>query len=430
MMRGSIMARFGSSGDTNSVAVTTEAPTLTNREPTTDRPGNPKTAGSTTATTDPAVTSAADSGDPAPAATGHPTPANHTPSTGDALPTGEATPAGHAPPAGDAPPSGDATIVLPAHVGPGPEPSLPAHRHGRRWLRAVLAALIVLAFGAASTGLAWQQSQLAHLRSDVAALRAAQAEQVTALQSSLSAQRQQISALSGQLAAARSALQNTQNQLKSDEERLNIATAQLPPDLTELAARVTPSVVLVSCVSGTTTTSGTAFALALPQASGSQTTLVTAEHVVDGCTDPNSGVLSITAGNRSASAAVRAYDAENDVALLDTSLRIPPLQPASNGPVVGEFVMAVGNALGIVVNNVTSGIISQVYPTYFLDTAPISNGNSGGPVVDRSGNVLGIVDWGYASGTEAPLVENLNASLRLSVLCQKLLTGAVCRSLH
>lgn len=305
------------------------------------------------------------------------------------------------------------------------------HRHGSRWMRAALAVLIVLAFGASGAAFAWQTSQLRKTNAALDRLRHDQAQQIAALESSLDAQHRQLVTLSGQLAAARSALQTTQNQLKEDEQRLNIATSQLPPDLTSLAARVTPSVVLLTCTTGTTTTSGTAFALALPPATGFATTLITAEHVVDGCTDPAAGgIVSITAGSRSASATIRAADTEDDVAILDTTLRIPPLQPASDPPVVGEFVMAVGNALGVVVNNVTTGIVSQVYRDYFLDTAPISNGNSGGPVVDRSGDVLGIVDWGYAPGAEAPLVENLNASLRLSVLCHQLLSGRACASLH
>jgi len=206
-------------------------------------------------------------------------------------------------------------------------------------------------------------------------------------------------------------------------------TRQLPPDLVALATQVSPSVVLITCTTATGGDTGTGFAIALPAASGYVTTVITAEHVIDACTDPASGAfISLARGSKTLQVHLRAYDPGEDVAVLDTTATLPKLKPAA-APVVGEFLMAVGNPLGVS-DNVTSGNVSQVYSTYFLDSAPISNGSSGGPVVDRSGNVVGIVDAGAVADANSPVVQNLNVALRLSRLCVNLLGGSSCSALH
>ena len=73
---------------------------------------------------------------------------------------------------------------------------------------------------------------------------------------------------------------------------------------------------------------------------------------------------------------------------------------------VGQFVVAIGTALGEFRNSVTTGVVSGIgrqiqagdqFQGYVeqLDnviqtSAPINPGNSGGPLVDSSGNVIGI----------------------------------------
>lgn len=294
--------------------------------------------------------------------------------------------------------------------------------------------LLILALAAAGTGLVMQRSQLRATRADLAGLRASQASSAAALTKSLTAVQQRLSTLSGQLATTTSRLTSqldaAQNRLKADEQQLNVTTQKLPPDLTQLAATVSPSVVLVTCVSGTTVDTGTAFALDLPPARGFTTALVTAAHVVSGCMDPAADpVLTLSSGSQVWDATIRGADTDNDVAILDTTAKLPTLSPASSAPVVGEFLMAVGNPLGVV-NNVTSGNVSQVYDSYVLDTAPISNGNSGGPVVDKDGKVAGIVQGAATPNDNQPVVENLNVSLRLSRLCASVVQGAICSQLH
>ena len=61
---------------------------------------------------------------------------------------------------------------------------------------------------------------------------------------------------------------------------------------------------------------------------------------------------------------------------------------------VGEEVIAVGSALGVLSNTVTRGIVSAVRKagsvTLIQTDAAINPGNSGGPLVNRAGQVIGI----------------------------------------
>jgi S1-C subfamily serine protease len=68
---------------------------------------------------------------------------------------------------------------------------------------------------------------------------------------------------------------------------------------------------------------------------------------------------------------------------------------------VGEEVIAVGSALGVLSNTVTRGIVSairDVGAVRLLQTdAAINPGNSGGPLVDRTGLVIGVNSMAIAS---------------------------------
>jgi S1-C subfamily serine protease len=343
---------------------------------------------------------------------------------------------------------------------PPPSPQLPEQAptssprsvRSARWLLALTAVLALAVVGAGVFG--WSQAhRLASTRDQLATLRASAASeqaQVSALATTLGAQQKSLTDLGTQLGATQTQLATTQSQLGTtqsqlqaaqsrlgtDEQQLStttkqlgITTKQLPPDLVALATQVSPSVVLITCTTGSGGDTGTGFALALPAASGYATTIITAEHVIDACTDPSTGAfVSLARGGQTLPVHLRAFARGEDVAILDTTAKLPTLKPAA-GPVVGEFLMAVGNPLGVN-DNVTSGNVSQVYSSYFLDSAPISNGSSGGPVVDRSGNVVGIVDAGAVADASTPVVQNLNIALRLSRLCTTLLSGSSCAALH
>lgn len=287
----------------------------------------------------------------------------------------------------------------------------------------VVGVVVLLALIAVVATSAWvlrdQRRQLTATRQQVAELQRVQA-----------GNRAQLAGLSAQLHTAQQQLVQQQARLKADELQLDLTAQKLPPDLVTLAARVSPSVVLITCASGTDVSFGTGFALDIPAAAGYQTAIITAEHVVDACTGPTAGPgLSLSQGQQTLPAHLRSFDATTDVAIIDTTTKVPVLEPGG-APVVGQFVMVVGNPLGLA-NNVTSGNVSQVNSNDFLHTAPTSSGNSGGPVVDRSGRVQGIVDATYSATAGSPVVENLNVALRLSALCTSLITSSSsCARLH
>ena len=241
-----------------------------------------------------------------------------------------------------------------------------------------------------------------------------------------------------QLRSTRADLGNLKSALSQQGDRLNAlesavakaaTTADVPADLTGLAAKVTPAVVTVACASADLSDTGNGFGLALPPLAGSTTQIITAEHVIDGCIDEAGGIsLAVIAGTQVVNAFIQGFDRDDDLAILGTSARLPVLHP-SGDPVVGEFLMAVGHPPGKLNRSVTAGTISAVYDTTFVHTAAISNGNSGSPVVDRAGKVVGIVVAGAAPQAN-PAIESLNISLRLSTLCAHLLTGSACAALH
>jgi S1-C subfamily serine protease len=330
-------------------------------------------------------------------------------------------------------------------------PNVPPSRRSARWVIVAAVALVLLVVGAVA--FSWSQAhRLTSTRSQLGALRAsaaAEQAQVSALATTVDAQQKTLTDLGAQLGATQtqlattqsklgttqSQLQTAQTRLGSDEQQLNTTTKQLnvttralPPDLVALATQVSPSVVLITCTTGGGGDTGTGIAIALPAAAGYATTIITAEHVIDACTNPLAGAISLARGGQTLTVHLRSYDPRQDVAILDTTAKLPTLKPAA-APVVGEFLMAVGNPLGVN-DNVTSGNVSQVYSSYFLDSAPISNGSSGGPVVDRSGNVVGIVDAGAVADANTPVVQNLNIALRLSRLCPTVLSGSSCAALH
>jgi S1-C subfamily serine protease len=68
----------------------------------------------------------------------------------------------------------------------------------------------------------------------------------------------------------------------------------------------------------------------------------------------------------------------------------------------GERIMVIGNALGMLENSVTAGIVSGIrdlggYRMIQMDAA-ISPGNSGGPVVNEKGDVIGVATLKLRTG--------------------------------
>jgi S1-C subfamily serine protease len=160
------------------------------------------------------------------------------------------------------------------------------------------------------------------------------------------------------------------------------------PALEDVLARVMPAVVLVEASNAR----GSAFFVA-------PDTLLTNVHVVGG----SSSVTVRRMGGETASARVAATASQFDIAVLKVSTpntSQPTLLLGSvNDARIGQEVVAIGSALGMLQNTVTRGIVSGVRQTgdatLVQTDAAINPGNSGGPLLDRTGRVIGITTMGF-----------------------------------
>ena len=124
--------------------------------------------------------------------------------------------------------------------------------------------------------------------------------------------------------------------------------------------------------------------------------IVTNNHVVDGADELT---VSLNEGSKEYSARVIGADKTTDLALIKIDAKnLPAITIANSDNVkVGEWVLAVGNPLGLN-NTVTAGIISAKARTLgangvesFIQTdAAINQGNSGGALVNTRGELVGI----------------------------------------
>ena len=122
--------------------------------------------------------------------------------------------------------------------------------------------------------------------------------------------------------------------------------------------------------------------------------IVTNNHVVDGADE-----LTVTLNdNKEYSARIVGADATTDLALIKIDARqLPAIVIANSDDVkVGEWVLAVGNPLGLN-NTVTAGIVSakartmgQGVSSMIQTDAAINQGNSGGALVNTRGELIGI----------------------------------------
>ncbi len=132
--------------------------------------------------------------------------------------------------------------------------------------------------------------------------------------------------------------------------------------------------------------------------------ILTNKHVAES----GSTLTVLMASGKSYSATVAAEDPTNDLAILKinaTGLPVVDLGD-SNSLQVGQWVVAIGNALGQLQNTVTVGVISarerqltagdssggstEQLNNLLQTDAAINSGNSGGPLVNLAGQVVGI----------------------------------------
>ncbi len=155
--------------------------------------------------------------------------------------------------------------------------------------------------------------------------------------------------------------------------------------------------------------------------------IVTNNHVIEGA----ESITVTLADGRTFEAAIVGTDALADLAVL--KVNAPDLVKANRGDSskvrVGEWVLAVGNPLGLGIS-AKQGIVSRVAVSILVSSgqmlydlietsAAINPGNSGGPLVNMRGEVIGITSvkiavvgvegMGYAisSKTAMPIIEEL-----------------------
>jgi S1-C subfamily serine protease len=135
--------------------------------------------------------------------------------------------------------------------------------------------------------------------------------------------------------------------------------------------------------------------------------IVTNKHVIS---DPKAEYTVLTNEGEKYAATVVSYDAINDVAVLKIEGHgtFPTLTLGDSGTLqLGQSVIAIGTALGVFKNTVSTGIVSglsrsisapseknttviQELRGLIQTDAAINPGNSGGPLVDSAGFVIGI----------------------------------------
>ncbi|WP_068087643.1 Do family serine endopeptidase [Polycladidibacter stylochi] len=123
--------------------------------------------------------------------------------------------------------------------------------------------------------------------------------------------------------------------------------------------------------------------------------LVTNEHVVDGGTK----FTIVTNDGDEYDAKLVGSDKRSDLALLkvDEKKKFTYVDFASEAPMVGEWVIAVGNPFGLG-GTVTAGIVSArgrdigagLYDDFLQIDASVNRGNSGGPAFNVKGQVVGV----------------------------------------
>lgn len=150
--------------------------------------------------------------------------------------------------------------------------------------------------------------------------------------------------------------------------------------------------------------------------------IVTNHHVVEGCAR-----VTVNHAGTSHDAAVRAVDADDDLALI----KAPPgtgeaAATFSESPraSLGEAVTVAGYPLHGLLSrefNVTSGNVSALAgpgddAKRLQITAPVQQGNSGGPLLDGAGNVIGVVvsklDAVRAAKLTGDIPQNVNFAIK------------------
>jgi serine protease Do len=231
----------------------------------------------------------------------------------------------------------------------------------------------------------------------------------------------QISSLQHQLSSVNSQISSLQGQLSSaNSDSVANAIAEVRPSVVAITAQMT-----VNTIFGSTTqqVEGSGWII------DSNGLVVTNNHVVEGAS-PDAVTVTMENGQSYTAKSIRT-DPIDDLAVIDIGIgNLPTINLGDSSKLrVGDFVVAVGNALGQGIS-ATFGIVSATGYTItvgsnetlydlILTSAPVNPGNSGGPLVNLAGQVVGIVvakaagtgieAQGYVipSNTTQPIIQDL-----------------------
>jgi S1-C subfamily serine protease len=186
-----------------------------------------------------------------------------------------------------------------------------------------------------------------------------------------------------------------------------------PRSIADLVELVQNSTVSITCEFGLEGEYelGTGWALDIETDNESKypTALVTNYHVIENCLSGKGKLFVEALEGEKFPAVIDNWDAENDLAVIATKLKLNPLELSQNNPSPGYWVMAVGTADGYE-GSIAFGNVLNVTDTEVLITAAISSGNSGGPLVDNEGKVIGTNSWSAAK-------EQYNGAMSLDAMC-------------
>jgi S1-C subfamily serine protease len=163
--------------------------------------------------------------------------------------------------------------------------------------------------------------------------------------------------------------------------------------------------------------------------------IVTNWHVIEECVNTDVPItIQTLEGATEADAFLFDFDASYydetsevwaDLALLMTAEPVATLQPATEAPVVGDWVMAAGSPYSqffdaILPGTYTFGNVSNFFPdiSIIVTDAAINQGNSGGPLLNSRGEVIGTNTW----GDDTSVSENNGYAIGIPTLCLKFIS--------
>jgi putative serine protease PepD len=218
-----------------------------------------------------------------------------------------------------------------------------------------------------------------------------------------------ISGLLGGLSARYLPLPEAGDQYRVElQQTSNSSNDLVEGSVADIAAKVTPSVVSISVVSGTSSGTGSGFII------DSNGYILTNNHVVVDAAERGSITVDLSNGE-TYRAEIVGRNAAFDLAVIKINATGLPVLPLGNSDelIVGDSVIAIGSPLGLS-GTVTTGIISSLnrpvttgqdgdasYINAIQTDAAINPGNSGGPLVNANGFVIGINSAIATTGTSS-----------------------------